>query len=159
MTTKEDVVEALEGFQTAVEELVETLPQSEWAKGIYENGWNAKQLLSHMASTAGVAGLILTLARTGPVVARREGDSEFDNDAFNAQQVTAREKKNVEALLTEITDTLYRDKRVLEAAPEQLLASPFEAPWGDTGTVAYIIADSFSGHLGGHVDDLKAAVA
>ncbi len=159
MTTKEDVIEALDGFQAAVEELVATLPKSEWEKGIYENGWNAKQLLSHMSSTAGVAGFILTLARTGPVVGRREGDSEFDNDAFNAQQVAAREKKAVEGLLTEITDTLYRDRKVVKAAPDQLLAAPFEAPWGERGTVADIIAGSFTEHLGGHVNDLKAAVA
>lgn len=159
MTTKEDVIQALEGFQAAVEELAATLPKSEWEKGVYENGWNAKQLLSHIASTAGVASFILTLARTGPVVSRRESDSDFDNAAFNAQQVTAREKKTVEALLTEITDTLHRDKQVVKAAPDQLLAAPFQAPWGEKGTVAYIIADSFSRHLGGHVNDLKAAVA
>lgn len=159
MTTKEDVIAALEGFQAAVDDLVEMLPKSEWEKGVYENGWNAKQTLAHMASTAGVAGFILTLARTGPVVSRREGDSDFDNDAFNSQQVVAREKKTVEALLTEITDTLHRDKQVLKAAPEQILAAPFQAPWGEKGTVADIIAGSFTEHLGGHVNDLKAAVA
>ena len=158
MTTKENVLGALEGFQSAVEELVETLPQSEWERGVYENGWSAKQILAHMASTAGVAGFVLTLARTGPVVGRREGDSEFDNDAFNAQQVTAREKKTVQALLNEIRDTLHRDMQVVMAAPDQLLASDYEAPWGEKGTVAYIITDSFQRHLGGHVDDLKASV-
>jgi len=158
MTTKEDVLEALQGLQSAVEELVETLPESEWERGVYENGWNAKQILAHMASTVGIASFVLTLARTGPVVSRREGDSEFDNDAFNAQQVTAREKKSVEALLNEIRDTLHRDQQVVIAAPEQLLASDYEAPWGEKGTVAYIIADSFNRHLGGHVNDLKASV-
>lgn len=158
MTTKEDVLEALQGFRTAAEELVATLPQSEWERGVYENGWNAKQILAHLASTAGIASFVLTLARSGPVVSRREGDSDFDNDAFNAQQVAAREKKTVGALLNEIRDTLHRDKQVVTAAPDQLLASHYEAPWGEKGTVAYVIADSFNRHLGGHVDDLKAAV-
>lgn len=159
MTTKEDVLEALEGFQAAVRELVETLPESEWERGVYENGWNAKQILAHMASTAGIAGFVMTLARTGPVVSRREGDSDFDNNAFNAQQVIAREKKTVEGLLNEIRDILHRDTQVVIAAPDQLLASDFEAPWGDRGTVAYIIADSFNRHLGGHVNDLKTSVS
>lgn len=158
MTTKEDVLEALHAFQAAAEAVVETLPQSEWERGVYENGWNAKQILAHMASTVGIASFVLTLARSGPVVRRREGDSDFDNDAFNAQQVVAREKKTVEALLNEIRDTLHRDEQVVKAAPDQLLASVYEAPWGDKGTVAFIIADSFNRHLGGHVDDLKAAV-
>jgi hypothetical protein len=159
MTTKEDVREALQGFLSALEEIVEKLPPAEWERGVYENGWNAKQILAHMASTAGIAGFVLTLARTGPVVGRREGDSDFDNDAFNAQQVTAREKKTVEALLNEIRDTLHRDGQVVTAAPDQLLASAYEAPWGEKGTVAYIIAESFNRHLGGHVNDLKSAVA
>lgn len=159
VTTKEDVLAAMDAFKADVEALVESIPEKKWGIGVYENGWNAKQLLCHIASTAGVAGFVLTLARASVPEGMGGGGDDFDNDAFNAQQVQARQEKPLENLLNEIRDTLDRDRQVVSAAPDQLLASMFKTPWGIEGTVAGIIADSFKEHLGVHVSDLKSAVA
>lgn len=158
VTTKEDVLAAMDSFKAEVESLVASIPENKWETGVYENGWNAKQLICHIASTAGVAGFVLTLARA-PVPAGMGGGEGFDNDAFNAQQVQARQGKPLESLLNEIGDALDRDRLVVSAAPDQLLGSLFRAPWGIEGTVAGVIADSFKEHLGVHLADLKAAVS
>lgn len=155
VTTKEDVLAAMDAFSAEVEALA-SLPEEEWETGVYENSWNAKQLLCHIASTAGIAGFVLTLART-PVTAGMGGGAGFDNDAFNAQQVQARQGKPLANIFNEIRDTMNRDRQVAQAAPDQLLGSMFRAPWGTEGTVAEVIADSFKEHLGTHVAEIKAA--
>lgn len=156
VTTKEDVLAAMDAFSSDIEEFGESFTEDKWDLGIYEKGWNAKQLLCHIASTAGIAGFVLTLART-PVTAGMGGGAGSDNDAFNAQQVQARQGKPLENILNEIRDTLNRDRQVVQAAPEPLLGSMFRAPWGTEGTVAGIIADSFKEHLGAHLRELKTA--
>lgn len=158
VTTKEDVLAAMDGFKADVDALVASVTEKKWETGVYENGWNARQVLCHLASTAGIAGFVLTLARA-PVPAGVGGGEGFDNDAFNAQQVQARQVKPLENILNEIRDTMERDRQVVSAAPDQLLASMFRAPWGTEGTVAGVIADSFKEHLGIHLADLKASVA
>lgn len=162
VTTKEDVLEAIDTFAADIAGIAQDalkIPDAKWETGVYENGWNARQLLAHIASTAGIAGFVLTLARA-PVAAGSMGDGEgFDNDAFNAQQVQARQNKPLSALFNEIRETMDRDRRVVSAAPDQLLASMYRAPWGTEGTVAGIIADSIEEHLGEHVRDLRAALA
>jgi len=158
VTTKEDVLAAMDGFLADVEALCSDVSESKWETGVHENGWNAKQLLCHMASTAGVAGFVLTLARA-PVPPGMGGGEGFDNDAFNAQQVQARQGRPLENILNEIRAALDRDRLVVSAAPDQLLGSMFRAPWGIEGTVAGVIADSFKEHLGAHLTDLRAALA
>lgn len=156
-TTKQDVLDAMDRFSSELEEIVSLIPEDAWERGVYENGWNAKQLLCHVASTAGIAGFVLTLARA-PVAAGGSGGSGFDNDAFNNQQVQSRQNRPLENILNEIRDTMTRDRQVVAAAPDQLLASMFRAPWGTEGTVAGVIADSIEEHMGGHLQDLRAAV-
>lgn len=158
VTTRDEVIAAMDDFKADVDTFVASVKEDQWATVVYESGWNARQLLCHLASTAGIAGFVLTLARA-PVPAGMGGGEGFDNDAFNAQQVQARQGKPLENVLNEIRDTLDRDRRVVSAAPDQLLGSMFRAPWGTEGTVAGVIADSFKEHLGEHVADLKAAVA
>lgn len=157
ITKKQDLLDAMDEFAQTLDDVVARVPEAKWESGVYENGWNAKQLLCHVASTAGVAGFVLTLARS-PVAVGAGGDDGFDNDAFNAQQVRARESRPLANLLNEIRDTMNRDRQVVSAAPDQLLASMFRAPWGVEGTVAGVIADSIKEHLCGHLHDLRAAV-
>jgi hypothetical protein len=158
VTTKEDLLKAIDAFCADVEQLVAGTPARKWETGVYENGWNARQVLCHIASTAGIAGFVITLART-PVPAGPAGDAAFDNEAFNTQQVAARKDKPIENILNEIRDTMNRDRQVVEAAPDQLLASMFRAPWGTEGTVAGVIGASFKEHLGTHLAELKAAIS
>lgn len=157
VTTKEDVLAAMDEFIADVEALAESVTEERLEAGVYENGWNARQLLCHIASTSGIAGFVLTLART-PATAGMGGGAGFDNDAFNAQQVQARQGKPLQNVFNEIRDTMNRDRQVVTAAPDALLGSMFRAPWGTEGTVAGVIADSFKEHLGTHVAEIRAAV-
>jgi uncharacterized protein (TIGR03083 family) len=151
MTTRANVIAALQGMGDDIAATVESMPPSAWSANVYESGWNARQLLYHMASTSGPAGFILQMSKLPP---RSEGPA-FDNDAFNRQQVALREGRSPAEVLDEIRANVQRDIQAVETAAEEELQRKWTAPWGTEGTVAEIIVASLQGHLRMHLDDLR----
>src|SRR5713226_8673848 len=99
MASKDDIVCTMETLQQQIERAASALPPPGWSKGIYENGWNARQILCHMASTSGMTGFTLNMANTP---AGSSLGASFDVDAWNAQQVSERQGKTGHDLLAEI---------------------------------------------------------
>lgn len=165
--SKQDVIDALNAVRSDMERLVEATPDGAWTKGVYENGWNAKQLLAHIASTSGVATFLLTMAKLPEASGDASGSAPafdrdaFDrqNDAFNRQQVAMRSEKSVEDVLNEIRSNIQRDAQAVQVAPEELIAKHYRAPWGVEGTVGEVIIASLSEHLGTHIADLPSTAA
>jgi hypothetical protein len=58
-----------------------------------------------------------------------QGGGEFDQDAFNAQQVALRASKSVQEVADEICGNLDSDIAAVGKAPEDLLAKHYRAPW------------------------------
>jgi uncharacterized protein (TIGR03083 family) len=153
MATREDVIACLKNIRAEIDAVTDGVTDEAWTTPTYEEGWNARQLLAHIASTSGTAGFVLMMAKTGG--AGMPGD--FDNDAFNRDQVAMRADKSVEDILNEVRSNIQRDVQQIEAAPVDLLGQHYAAPWGIEGEVAQVIIDSANGHLGGHIADLRAA--
>ena len=63
MANKDQIVAKMQDLQRQIEQTVTAMPEAAWSKGVYEGGWNPRQLLAHMASTSGTAGFILGMAR------------------------------------------------------------------------------------------------
>ena len=141
-------------LQAKIEETVASMPEEDWSKGVYENGWNARQLLSHIASTSGTAGFILGMARASS--APTLGGS-YDEDAFNAEQVSARAGKSVADILAEMKGNFERGVAAVRDAPDELITKQFRAPWEVEGEVGDVIVMSLEGHLGIHLADLRSA--
>ncbi len=80
MTDKEEFIAKILSLQGEIEQAVSSMPEPAWSKGVYEEGWDARQLLSHMASTSGTAGFVLRLAAAPTTGGLPAG---FDNEAFN----------------------------------------------------------------------------
>jgi Mycothiol maleylpyruvate isomerase N-terminal domain len=154
MANKDEVVGKIQKLQTEIEQAVSSMPEEGWSRGVYEGGWNARQILAHIASTSGTAGFILGMARTSS--APTLGGS-YDENAFNDQQVAARESKTVADVLAEIQGNLQRGIDSVRDAPDELLARQFRAPWGIEGEVGKVIVMSLEGHLGMHLADLRSA--
>lgn len=167
VASRQDVIDTLIEVRTDVERLVEAAPESAWTKGVYENGWDARQVLAHIASTSGVASFLLAMANlpesSGAALGGAPGFDRvaFDrqNDEFNRQQVAMRSGKSVEELLDEIRGNLLRDIQAVEVASEELIARHYRAPWGVEGTVGEVITASLREHLGTHVADLRPAAS
>ncbi len=158
MASKKDVVAGLGDIRDQIVAVAESIPAGSWAATVHENGWNARQLLYHIASTSGVASFVLTMSRV-PAQASAGGGEPFDNDAFNRDQVALREGRSVSEALDEVRATIQRSIRDVEAASDDELGAHFTAQWGAEGTVAEVILNSLIGHLGVHVAELQAAVA
>ena len=153
---KEDVIGAIHSVRQEVERLVSSTPESAWSGPGYEQGWNAEQLLCHMASTSGVAGFLIAMAKapgTGGMGA------DFDIDAWNAQAVAARQEKPLAEILEEVRGNCQRDIESVQAAADDLLAQHFRAPWETEGPLADVIIDSIGEHIMTHVRDLAKVVA
>ena len=154
MANKDQIVAKMQDLQSQIEQAVAAMPQESWSKGVYEGGWNARQLLSHVASTSGTAGFVLGMARM-PSAPNLGGG--YDENSFNAQQVAARENKSTAELVGEIKAGFERDIAAVRAAPDELVAKHFQAPWGVEGEVGDVIVMSLEGHLGMHLADLRSA--
>jgi hypothetical protein len=154
MASKDEIVTRIQDLQAQIEQTVASLPEQAWQAGVYEGGWNARQLLAHIASTSGTAGFILGMARAS--TAPSLGGS-YDENTFNAQQVAAREGKSVNDILGEIQGNFERGINAVHEAPDDLLTWQFRAPWGIEGEVGDVIVMSLEGHLGMHLADLRAA--
>jgi hypothetical protein len=153
---KDDVIGAIREAQREVERLVPSVPESAWSSQAYEQGWNGKQLLCHLASTSGIARFLIGMAQ-----APGSGGmgTDFDIDSFNAQQVAARQDKPVDEVLEEVCVNCGRDIESVENAPDDLLAQHFRAPWGTEGSLGDVIVGSIDEHFMTHVRDLAKAVA
>jgi len=160
--TRDEVIAALGAANDEVERLVSAAGQDAWSNHAYER-WTAKHLLAHVASTSGVAGFVLIMARNpglhmGAGAPSRSGGG-LDQDAWNAQQVSMREGRTPEEMLDEVRGNIGRDLKALEAAPDDLLSGHFRAPWDIEGTVGDVIVGSIHEHLMMHLRDLAAALA
>ena len=160
--SKQDVIDALNAVRRDVERLVEATPEGAWTKGVYENGWNAKQVLGHLAAMSGVANFVMMMAQAP--AGGMGGGGAFDIDQFNAQQTAMRESKTPADLLDEIRSNFMRDAGAVEKASDDLLLKHYKAPWdvegaAVEGTVADVIVGSLERHYRGHLDELAVAVA
>jgi uncharacterized protein (TIGR03083 family) len=151
---KADVIACLENIRAEIDAVAGEATPETWSAGTYEDGWTAKNLLAHIASTSAPASYLLTMARLDNPPAA----ATFDNDAFNRDQVAMRKGRPVGELVDEIRANVQRDLQAIEAADDELLQKHFVAPWGSEGPVAQVIIDSVNGHLGGHIADLRGAL-
>lgn len=154
MANREDAIACLKNIRSEIDEVASGVDAEAWSAQTYEDGWTARDLLSHIASTSGTAHFILMLANVGG----GGPPADFDNDAFNRDQVALRAEKIVDEVLDEIRSNLQRDIQEIEAAPDELLGKHFVAPWGIEGDVAGVIVESANGHLGGHIADLRGSL-
>ncbi len=160
-TDKETIVNAYCRAQGQAEELVASTPASAWSRGAYDQGWNAKQLLCHLADSCNVGRFLIGLAKEPrPRPAAGGGDAgAFDIDKWNAQQVALREGKSIPELLTELQVNIGRETEAIEAQPDELIAAHTRAPWGAEGTLGDLIMGTISQHFQTHLSDLRAAAA
>ncbi len=151
---KKDVVRAIRDSQREIEAVARSLSEEALAGGVYEAGWNAKQLLCHLAAGGGFAEFMLRLPQMPPL----PPGVTFHQDAYNAAEVATRQGKSLGELLDELRASSERSIAAVEAAPDALLASHFRAPWGIEGSLAEVIIESLREHVGMHLAELRAAL-
>src|SRR5262245_66269294 len=98
MPSRAELLAALRASRDEVVRIIGALPPEQLEEGRYENGWNGRQILAHLASIEWTYPRLIELAREpsppdAPPTAAADRESGFPaldtrgrNDAYNARQ-------------------------------------------------------------------------
>ncbi len=146
------------------------VPGTSLDAGCYESGWNARQVLAHVATIEWSYERLIDLARgvapasAGEPPASRPADgpgyspppSGGIND-YNLRQV----EKHAQSSVAELLDLFHTNRAATIAAVEQaddaLFEKPVRSAGGLTGTLAQVLNMVAVLHVAGHVNDIVNA--
>ncbi len=159
--TLADLIATLEQDRDAFVEAVRQLPAEAFERGVYEQGWNARQLLAHIAAIEWTYPRLLERAeqRAAGANVPQGGGEGFDMDAYNAKQVARRNDQPVTQLLTEFQRNRAATIDALRATNEDLLNQPTRSAGGVEGTLLEVLEGVAIGHVREHADDLLKGAA
>ena len=160
-----DLLDALRGSRDEVIALVRGVPVEHLDRGRYENGWNGRQILAHLAAIEWTYPRLIDIARTAPAGATAEaagGDlptraMRGGNDAYNERQVAKRAQVSAPELLAEFERNRAVTIAAVEAAEEELFTRRIQSAGGATGTLASVLHQVAVHHVLGHARDIARA--
>jgi hypothetical protein len=145
--------------------------------GRYENGWNARQILAHVAAIEWTYARLLDVANEAPAASapaggaapaagevRRTSAEESAGvatrpvrggiDDYNARQVEKRAGASVAELIDELEANRARTIAAVEGADPALLERPIRSSGGITGSLGGVLMAVAVEHVNGHVADI-----
>ena len=162
--SKTELLEALRASRDDVLRSVRALPPERLEEGRYENGWNGRQILAHLASIEWTYPRLIDIARaappaevapsTTPAVELPTRAMRGGNDAYNDRQVAKRAHLSVDDLLAEFEQNRAATIRAVEAVDEELLARHIRSAGGVTGPLAAVFHQVAVAHVLGHARDI-----
>lgn len=154
--TREALIAALQEDGEEFQQAVAQLPAEAFERGVYEQGWNARQLLAHIAAIEWTYPRLIERAeqRASGGDVPQGGGAGFDMDAYNAKQVARREDQPVEQLLTEFRRNRAETIDAIRAVDDELLQQPTRSAGGVEGTLLDVLIGVAVGHVREHVSDL-----
>jgi uncharacterized protein (TIGR03083 family) len=169
---KEDAMEAQDTGTPSAAEILRGLEESEadvlraasalggddWARGRYEGGWNARQLLAHIASMEWSYPRVIDLARQAVAGAGDgRGSMRGGNDAYNERQIARRSDVSVESLVDEFRRNRAATIEAVRVAEPELWATPIRSAGGVEGPLAFVFWQVAIEHVRAHARDLAGA--
>jgi uncharacterized damage-inducible protein DinB len=155
--TKRELLAALAASRDEVVALVRSIPPARLEEGRYENGWNGRQILAHIASIEWSYPRLIDIARTPPAPVEEAPPTRTmkgGNDAYNERQVAKREHMTVAELLAEFEANRAATIRAVEAADEELFARRIRSAGGVVGPLASVFYQIAVAHVLGHARDM-----
>jgi hypothetical protein len=155
--SKRQLLAALAASRDEVLALVRAMAPARLEEGRYENGWNGRQILAHIASIEWTYPRLIDLARTPPAPAEAAPPTRTmtgGNDAYNERQVAKREHMTVGELLAEFEKNRAATIQAVEAADEELLARRIRSAGGVVGPLAVVFHQIAVAHVLGHARDI-----
>ena len=151
----EEILRGLEESGADVLRAAAALGEDEWERGRYEGGWNARQLLAHIASIEWSYPRVIDLAREA-----RSGDGDGEasmrggNDAYNQRQIARRAEASVEALVEEFRRNREATIVAVRAAEPELWTIPVRSAGGIEGPLGRVFWRVAVEHVRNHARDL-----
>jgi hypothetical protein len=173
---KTELLELLRNSGDDAVRQLRALPEAAFVEGRYENGWNGKQILAHIASIEWTYRRLIEVAqqadgpRSGGASAVRRTTAEETPglptraaaggiDAYNARQV----EKRADASPAELIDEFARNRALtidaVQAADEALFAAEIRSAGGITGSLGGVLRAVAVEHVRGHVADIAGRPA
>src|SRR6266545_5914468 len=156
-SSKGELLEALRSSGEEVLRIVRGLPAEHLEEGRYENGWNGRQILAHIASIEWSYPRLIDIARTPPAPADHAPPTRAmkgGNDAYNDRQVAKRADRSVAELLAEFETNRAATIRAVEAADPALFAVRIRSAGGVVGPLATVFHQVAVAHVLGHAKDI-----
>lgn len=154
--TPEEIVRGLEESGLEVVQASRELSADDWERGAYESGWNARQILAHIASMEWSYPRIIDLARqVRDGTGSGTGSMRGGNDAYNARQVAKRDRVAV----TDVVEEFQRNRAatidaVRDAEPD-LWSLPIRSAGGVAGPLATVFWRVTIDHVRAHARDMR----
>ena len=153
--TREQLLAVLRADAARLPELVGAISEAELARGVYENGWSARQLLAHLAAIEWTYPRLIERAQAAQ--GGESGGGGFDMDAYNERQVSKRAEATVVELLEEFGRNRAATIEAVAAADGALLAQRTRSAGGVEGTLLEVLIGVTVGHVREHLRDLETA--
>ena len=162
--TKQALLQDLRTSRDEVVRIVRALPAAKLEEGRYENGWNGRQILAHMASIEWTYPRLLDVARgtpetkpasppSAPPAARMPSGSP-QILSYNDRQVEKRAGVPVAELIAEFKENRAKTIAAVEAADDALFAKEVTSAGGAKGPLATVINFVAVQHVLGHLRDI-----
>lgn len=163
--SKADLLASLRAGGEKVLSELRALPPERFEEGRYESGWNARQILAHVASIEWTYPRLLEMARAATEqpqetdAGAREpgaasGGAQGGIDGYNQRQVERREEATIADLLGEFERNRAATIAAVEAEDEALLSAPARSAGGASGPLAGVLYGVAVTHVGGHLRDI-----
>ena len=157
--TREQLLAALRADAARLPEVVGAIGDTELERGVYENGWNAQQLLAHLAAIEWTYPRLIERAQAAQGAGLSEGSGGgFDMDAYNERQVSKRAGTTVAELLDEFGRNRAATIEAAAGAENALLAQRTRSAGGVEGTLLEVLIGVTVGHVREHIKDLETPV-
>ena len=153
--TREQLLAALREDAGRLPEVVGAIGDTELERGVYENGWNARQVLAHLAAIEWTYPRLIERAEAGGSDSSAGGT--FDMDAYNERQVAKRAEAGIEDLLEEFGRNRAATIEAVAAADGALLSQRTRSAGGVEGTLLEVLIGVTVGHVREHIKDLENA--
>jgi uncharacterized protein (TIGR03083 family) len=150
LTSKADVLSALDHSWSELRGLVDSMSETEMSEpGVVEE-WSVKDLLGHVAFWANRAANTLTEVAAGRGDRVPGTESQAETDEWNAREAAARKGKTLPELRQEFLQAHEAASVALEQFPEEKLDEPFK----ERTVVFSFGADTFA-HYQEHASQIR----
>jgi hypothetical protein len=159
-SSKQQLLSTLKANGAAAVERLRTIPADRFESGVYESGWNGRQILAHMASIEWTYSRLIDLAGApSPAGTTAEGGERAATaqggiDTYNQRQVEKRADATIDELITEFEQNRQKTIAAVEAADEALFDVPIRSAGGRSGTLAKVLDEVAIQHVIGHTNDI-----
>ena len=158
--SKAEIVDLLRSSGEDAIRRLRAIPAERFEQGRYENGWNGRQILAHVAAIEWTYPRLLDIPKQAQAETAGSGSPPTASinrgmDAYNHRQVERRANAGIDDLITEFETNRKATIAAFEAAPDEVFAQPIRSAGGSTGRLGEVVREVAVQHMLGHVGDIE----